>query len=149
MVLGHIGAAVGEQPLDHGAHLADMLGRARFDGRREHAERTHICVELRLGLLGDLADRLVQRQVRIVLRGARVDLVVHVGDVADIGDMLGAVDVPQQTEQHVEDDDGPRIADMGVVVDRRPAHIEAHMRRIEGPKRLLPAGERIVKRKRH
>ena len=109
----------------------------------------HVLVELRLGLLGDLANRLVQRRFGIVLRGPRVDLVVHVRDVADIGDMLGPIEEPKQAEQNVEDDDGACIADMRVVVDGGPADIEAHIGRIERSEGLFPAGKRIVDRKRH
>ena len=126
MLLGHIGVAGGDEPLDQRPHLRDVLGRARLDGRPQAAERIDVLVELALGLLRDGADRLVERQVGIFLRRPRVDLVVDVGDVAHIGDVLGAVEVPQQPEQHVEHDDRPRIADMGEVVDRRPAHIHAH-----------------------
>ena len=122
-----IGVAARDQPLDHGAHLGDVFGGARLDGRLQAAERLHVRLELRVGLLGDLADRLVERQAGIVARGARVDLVVDVGDVADIGDVVGAIEMAQQPEQHVEDDDRPRIADMGEVVDRRAADIHAHV----------------------
>ena len=94
VVLGDIGAAIRDQPLDHRLHLLDMLGGARLDRRLERAERAHVLVELRLGLLGDAPDRLVQRQIRIVFRRPRVDLVVDVGDVADIGDVLRPIDVP-------------------------------------------------------
>jgi hypothetical protein len=149
MVLGHVSAALLDQPLDHRLHLSDVLGRARPHARIEHAERCHVLVELRLGLLGDAPDRLVQRKVRVFLCRPRVDLVVDVGDVADIGDVLGPVDVAQQPVEYVEDDDGPRVADMGEVVHRRPAHIHAHVGRIEGTEVLLPAGERVVKLKRH
>ena len=45
--------------------------------------------------------------------------------------MVLAVDMPQQPEQHVEHDYRPGVADMGEVVDRRPAHIHPHVRRIE------------------
>ena len=100
-------------------------------GRPQAAERVDVLVKLALGLLGDQPDRLVQRQVGIFLRRARVDLVVDVGDVAHIGDVVGAVEVPQQPEQHVEHDDRPCIADMGEVVDRRAAHIHAHVCGIE------------------
>ena len=104
VVFGHIGMAGRDQPLDQRLHLGDVLGRARLDRRPQAAERIHVLVELPLGLLGDEADRLVQRQVRILLRRARVDLVVDVGDVAHVGDVVGAVEVPQQPEQHVEHD---------------------------------------------
>ena len=94
-----------------------------------------------------LPDRLVQRQIGIILRRPRVDLVVDVGDVADIGDVLGPIDMAQQAVQHVEHDDGAGIADMGEVVDRRPADIHAHIGGIERTERLLLAGERVVKPK--
>ena len=91
-------------------------------------------MELLFRRLRDLADRLVQRQAGKIPRSARVDLVVDVGDVADIGDVLGAVEMPQQPEEHVEDDDRAGVADMGEVIDRRPADVHAHVLRIEGEK---------------
>ena len=149
MVLGDIGAALLDQRFDHRRHLGNMLGRARLDGWRQAAERRDVFVKLLLGLLRDLADGFVQRQIRKVLCRPRVDLVVHVGDVADIGDMVGAVAVPQQAEQQVEDDDGPRIPNMRVVVDRRAADIHAHVGSIQRLERLFLTTERVVKRKRH
>ena len=83
----------------------------------------------------------------MLLGRPRVDLVVDVGDVADIGDVLGPVEVAQQPVEHVEHDHGPRIADMGEVVHRRPAHIDADIPGIERPERLLLATERVVKLK--
>ena len=52
--------------------------------------------------------------------------------------------MPQQPEQHVEHDDRARIADMGEVVDRRPAHIHAHARGIDRGEHPLLARQRIV-----
>ena len=101
-------------------------------------------VELPLGRLRDLADRLVQRQVGIIARGAGVDLVVDVGDVADIGDVLGAIDVAEQAEQHVEHDDRAGVADMGEVVDRRPAHVHAHVVGIDRHELGLLPRQRVV-----
>ena len=63
--------------------------------------------------------------------------------------MVGAVEMAQQTEQDIENDDRPRVADMGEVIDGRPAHIHAHARRIERREGALLARERIVKRKLH
>ena len=108
------------------------------------AERGHVGVELRLGLLGDAADRLVQRKVWIILRGAGVDLVVDVGDVADIGDVLRPVEMAEQPEQHVEDDDWAGVADMGEVIDRRPAHIHPHPRGIDRREQALRARQGVV-----
>ncbi len=149
MIFRHIGVAGRHQALDQRLHLAMMLGRARLDRRAQAAERIDILVELPLGLFGHEADRLVERQARIFLRRPRVDLVVDVSDVAHVGDVLGAVEMPQQPEQHIEHDHRPRIADMGEVVDRGPAHIHAHAIGIERLERPLLARERIVKAKLH
>ncbi len=124
--------------------LVDIFGGARLEGRFQAAERLHVGLELRVGLFGDLADRLVEGQAGMVARRARVDLVVDVGDVADIGDVLLAVEVPEQPEQHVEDDDRTRVADMGEVVDGRPADIHAHVLGIDGDKILLRPRQRVV-----
>jgi hypothetical protein len=121
-----------------------MFGRARLDGRRQAAESRDVLVKLRVGFRGDAADRLVERQVGVLLRRARIDLVVDVGDVADVGDVVLAVDVPLQAEQHVEYDHRPRVADMGEVIDRRPAHIHADIRRIERRECTFLARQRIV-----
>ena len=81
MAFRRIGMAGGDQLFDHGDHLGDMLGGARRHGRRQIAQRRHIFVIDARGLFGQFADG------DAALGGARVDLVVHVGDVADIGDM--------------------------------------------------------------
>ena len=108
-----------------------MFGGPRFDARPQAAERIDVIVKLFFGLFSNLPDRLVQRQTGKITRGAVVDLVIDVGDVADVGDVVGAIDVPQQAEQHVEHDDRARVADVGEVIDRRPADIHAHVVGIE------------------
>jgi hypothetical protein len=138
MLLGHIGVAVGDETLDQRLHLRDMLGRTRLDRRRQHAERRDVRVELLQRAFGDLADR------HAALRRAGIDLVVHVGDVADIGDVLRPVEVAQKPEQQVEDDDRARVADMRVVVDRRPADIHPYVRRIDRDEVLLRPRLRVV-----
>ncbi len=144
MVLGDVGKAAMHQPLDDLAHFGDVLGSARLDGGPQRAERIDVLVELLFRQLRDLADRLVERQAGKIARGAIVDLVVDVGDVANISHVRGAVEVPQQPEQHVEHDDRARIADMGEVVDRRSADIHAHVRGIERRERPLLLRQRIV-----
>ncbi len=79
-----------------------------------------------------------------IAQGAGVDLVVHVGDVAYIGDVVRAVEMAQQPEQHIEDDDRARIADMGEVIDGRAADIHAHIVGLDRGKILLRARQRIV-----
>ena len=155
MALGDIGMAILDQPGDQPDHVlrrvrpVDILGRPRLDGGRQAAERRDVLVELRRRALRDEADRFVERQVRILLRRPRVDLVVDVGDVADIGDVVRPVEVPEQAEQHVEDDQRPGVADMGEVVDRRPADVHAHVRRIDRNEVILRPRQRVVKHQTH
>ena len=149
MILGDIGDAAGDEPFDHRSHLLDVLGGARLFGRRQAAKGCNVLVELALGRFRHLGDRLVKRKVGIVARRPRVDLVVDVGDVADVDDVVRSVDVPQQAEQHVEHDDRPGVADMGEVVDGRTANVEPDRPRIDGREILLAPGQGVMKTKRH
>ena len=63
--------------------------------------------------------------------------------------MLRAIEMAQQPEQHVEHDDRARIADMGVVIDRRATDIEPHILRIERGEVFLLPGQGVVEAKRH
>ena len=101
MILGDIGDAAGDEPFDHRSHLLDVLGGARLFGRRQAAKGRNVLVELALGRFRHFGDRLVQRKAGMVALGARIDLVVDVGDVADVDDVVRPIDVPQQAEQHM------------------------------------------------
>ena len=149
MVLGDIGDAARNEAFDERAHLVDVRGRARLDGRRQRPERGDVLVKLTLGRLRHPGDRLVERQVGKVALGARVDLVVDVGDVAGVDHVVRAVEMAQQAEQHVEHDDRARVADMGEIVDRRAADIEPHRRRVDRGERLLPPGQGVVEAQSH
>jgi hypothetical protein len=81
--------------------------------------------------------------------GLGVDLVVHVGDVGRIDHRVVAVAPPQQAEQHVEHHHRPEIADVGVVVDRRPTDIHRHPPLVAGDKGPLFAGHGVVKAQGH
>jgi cysteinyl-tRNA synthetase len=59
------------------------LGGARLVGRRQAAKGCNVLVELALGRLRHLCDRLVQRQVGIVALGARVDVAPYKRDPMD------------------------------------------------------------------
>ncbi len=59
------------------------------------------------------------------------NLVVHIGDVARIGNGVIAVDMAEHPGQHVEDRQRAGIADMDIVINRRPTHIHAHIGRID------------------
>ena len=124
-------------------HRVDMLGRARLDIRLKAAKCLRVGLEGRVGFFRQFADR------NIPLGGAGVDLVIDVRDVADIGDVILAVEMAQQPVEHIEDDERPRIADMGEVIDRRPADIHAHVGGIDRLEDLLLPGQRIVKLQSH
>ena len=148
MILGDIGDAAGDQPLDHRPHRVDILGGARLVGRREAAERGDILVELPLRRFRHFGDRLVERESGKVAGGAGVDLVVDVGDVARVDDVVRPINVAQEPEQNVEHDHRPRVADMGEIVDGGAADVHSHRLRVDRLKILLGAGERIVEAQR-
>ncbi len=133
MTFGGVGVLARDQRLHERDHLGDVVGRAGLHVRRRAAHGGGCRVEL----LGR------PRRQRIdglaVLRCPVDDLVVHVGDVADVGDVVRAICVAQQAREHVEHDQRAGIADMDVVIDRRPAHIHAHIGRIDRLERLFPA----------
>jgi hypothetical protein len=141
MAFGGIGVARRDQRLDHADHLGDVSGRARLDVRRKRSQRRHVVMEHRRGVGGERVDG------DAALLGRRHDLVVDVGDVAGIGD--ARIKPLQQAIEHVEHDNGPRVADMGTVVDRGPAHVHPHVGGIERSKWLLPPGQGVVKGERH
>ena len=105
MVLGDIGDADLHQPLDHVAHARRMCSVARGWklGSRQPSAFTSFW---NCALVSSVTRRIasLSGSRRIVAGRARVDLVVDVGDVAHIGDVLVAVEMPEQPEQHVEDD---------------------------------------------
>jgi hypothetical protein len=88
MAVLFIGVALGNQLRDHRDHLADIGRRARHDGRLQHPKRSHIIEIPADCFLGDRGDRTAG------LGRARVDIVIHIGEVAHIGDGIGPIDMP-------------------------------------------------------
>jgi hypothetical protein len=72
---------------------------------------------------------------------AEDDLVVDVGHVLDEPDVEPGGEV---TAQHVEDDGGAPVSDVGVTLDGRPAHVHADATRLGGHERDLLATEGVV-----
>jgi hypothetical protein len=116
-----------------------MGGGAGLDRGVKAAQRAHIRLILRRRAGREIGDR------DSAVGRALDDLVVDVGDVADIGDMTRAIDRAQQPEQRVEHDDRPGVADMGLVIDRRTADIEPDIRAIERDERNAAAPHRVGK----
>ena len=69
----------------------------------------------------------------------------HVGDVAHVTHLVAQM--PQQFEEHIVGNSRAGMAQMGVAVDGRSAHIHPHPALVNGPENLLLAGERICKSK--
>jgi len=84
-----------------------------------------------------------------VTLGAVHDLVFDVRDVAHIGHVLFAIDIAQNPEQQIKSHSRAAIADMGKVIDRRSAGIEAHIGRINRLKHPLRACGRVVEAEGH
>ena len=138
-----IGMAAFDQPLDHRHHGRDVFRGARHPVGLQSAQFTHVLQIPGDRLFGAFADQLFQRAVRprlLARQRRRVDLVVHVGEVAHVGHVLRAVDMAQQPVEHVEHQNGPRVAQMRPVVDRRAADIHPHVFRVDRDKRLLRPG---------
>ena len=126
-------------------HLVDVIGRHRPLGRLADVERLHVR-PIGFGvMLGDVPDRLrLGRSHLFHLVFARIAIVgqmTHVGDVDDVGELVA---LPAQcAAKDIGKDIGPHVADMGVVVDRRPAAVDARFPLVNGPEFLQLAGERI------
>src|SRR5690606_31946205 len=93
-----IGVAAPDEAIDQSLHFGNVVGGARLDGWIERAEGLGVGEKLGIGFFRHAADGLVERQIGEVAQGAGVYLVVDIGDVADIGDVIGAVDMAQQAK---------------------------------------------------
>jgi hypothetical protein len=99
------------------------VARGSKSGRQD-AQRGRIFVHRLDEAAGQLAHRLA------VLDGALDDLVVDVGDVADVLDL-----VARSLEPAVDDVEGhhhPGVTDVAVIVDRHPAHVHIDLAGLEG-----------------
>ena len=138
MALGRIGMVFRNQRLDHGDHLANIPCRPWHMRRLERPHLGHV-VQIPLRRLPrDLAN------AAPALGGACVDLVVHIGEVAHIGDMVRPIDMAQQTIERIKHNYRPRIADMRTVIDCWPTDIHPHIVSVDRLKELFPAGLGVV-----
>ena len=136
MAFGLVGEALGDQGLDHGQDLGDVLRGSRLLIRGQDAEGLHIFV-VGLGMaFGERLDGLAFRQ-RLA-----VDLVIDIGDVADV-DYFG-VQRPEQAAEHIEHHRRPAVADVDRAIHGRPADIHGHPLRVGGPEKLLAPGQAVV-----
>ena len=118
-VLRLVGQALVDQRGNKQSHLRDVGGGARFDIGLLHAERSFVLVHRLDETRGQLRDGFV------VLGGTLDDLVVDVGDVANISGVEAAGGQPAL--DHVEHHHHPRVAKVAVVVHCHPAHVHSHL----------------------
>ena len=138
MALGGIGMALFNQRLDHRDHLGNIPRRAGHGIWLKRADSGHIFKIPANRLFGDLANRAA------CICGLRVDLVVHIREIAHIGHVLGPIDMAQKPIKHIKHNHRTRIADMGTVIDCWPTDIHAHILRADRLKSLLLARLRVV-----
>jgi hypothetical protein len=111
MALGHVREAALDQAVHHGDDRVEVLGDARLEIGRGHAECGQVLV-VEVGVPArDDAD------VDLLLGGGLVDLVVDVRDVARV--QHARVAPAQHPRQHVEHHGGPRVADVRIGVHGR------------------------------
>jgi hypothetical protein len=135
-VFGRVGVAVVLQALDHSQHLRHILGGARFGVGTCNAER-------RLVLMHRLDETAGQRRDRLaVLHGSTDDLVLDVGDVANVGHAIAAG--PQPALDRIEGDEHAGVAHMAIVVDRHAADVHANLPGLQRDEGFLAAGQRVV-----
>ena len=132
----HVGMAVVHDPLNRGDDLRNVLRGAGGDGGRADAQRLRVLLVLRDETLRQLRDR------RPLPVRPMDHLVVDVREVLNEGYLVPQV--LQPSAQHVEDDEGPGVADVKVVVYRRPAAVEGNLSLLQRDERLLFARKIVV-----
>ena len=144
VMFGGVGVAIGNQAFDHRNDLADMPCGFRLDigGKfAAHAQRGHVVTIGRTVFVGDRADWRAQCFCR------RVDLVVHVGDVAGIAQATEAP--PQQRRQHAKHHRSACIADMHVVVNSGAADVHRGAVGNQRDEKFGAAAQGVVKKEAH
>ncbi len=140
MTFGHIGMTFVYQSGDHVDHLFQMMRGVRLDIGSQHAQRTHV---LMIGM------RMPGRDVGDIFSGLLcrgIDLVVDIGDVADVGHVVTG---PQQAHEHIEYHRRPRITNVRTIVDRRPTDVDGHPAGFERDKFFFGPPERVVEDQAH
>ncbi len=138
---GGIGHPPGDEALDDGDDLGDVLGGLGLATRQIEAESGHILVEG--------ADEFLGQGVTVdpPLVGPVDDLVVDVGVVADVVDLVTGK--PEIAVDDVEDDIGAGVADMAVVVHGHATDVHADLAGHQRLKIFLASGEGIVNTQSH
>ena len=136
-----VGVPALDQPLHQRDHLGDVAGRPRLVGGRQDAEDVVGAGARALVVVGPGPPR------DAVRRRLREDLVVDVGDVADVGDVEPAGGQP--AAQDVEGERGPHVADVRPALDGEPADVDGRLTRTQRREVADRAGGRVVEAEAH
>src|SRR4051794_31431022 len=140
-VLAFIGDALLQQPLDQLHHLGNEVRRPRIDGGVLDPEILPVFVK---GV--DVVLHVLPERDPLLPSG--IDRpVVDVGQIHDMKNVVAAGLEPAPEE--VLEQEGPKVSDVGVVVDRWAAGVERDPARLERLERLDLAGQRVVESQRH
>ena len=123
-VAGAVGQAFLFQRADHAQHLRHIVGGARFVLRALDAQCVGVLVQRVDHAVGQVADGFA------VFQRALDDLVVDVGDVADISDTQATGLEPAL--HHVKGNHRAGMAQVAQVIHRHATHVHAHMARLQG-----------------
>ena len=136
--------------LREGDHLRDVLGRDGPLGGRIDVEPRDVGLERLRIVRRDLPDRLgLGRGGLLHLVVAGIGVRGQMADIGDIDDMFGRIPLPaQHAPERIGEQEGAHVADMLIIVDRRPAGVDPHQRRIDRDERRQAAREAVVERER-
>ena len=131
-----VGDAAVDEAVDEVDDLRHALGCAREVVDLVDAERREVRVVVGDVFLGDFEHR------DAALVGFLDELVVDIGDVDDPVDFVAAVG--EVALDAVEDHRPDHVADVGLVVDRRPAEVDADLARLRRWRTVLCACESVL-----
>mmetsp|Transcript_26884 Transcript_26884/g.48654 ORF Transcript_26884/g.48654 Transcript_26884/m.48654 type:complete len:376 (+) Transcript_26884:1851-2978(+) len=152
MPLVLVSIAIRDQPGNHRHHLRDILRRARLVIGPHRPQRVHIRMIPGDGLIGALGDQVFKASRSaglLTLQRGGVDLVIHIGEIADIGHVIVTIGMAQQTVQHIKHQHGPRVAQMRPIVNCGATQIHPHIVRVDRHKRFFAAVKAVVEGNRH
>ncbi len=131
-----VGVATLDESLDEGDDLRDVLGDQRVDRGRLDVQLPGVLV-----VQGDVPLRHLP-EVHPLLAGAVDDLVVHVGEVLDVGHLVAQV--LQVAADHVARHEGEHVPHVGLVLDGHAADVHAHLAGAQGLELAEGAGHAVV-----
>ena len=116
--------------------VVDVLSGFGINIRRLHAELLNIFKECIRIFLRNFLRRNTQ------LIGAFDDFVIDVGEIHHKAHLIAAI--AQIAAKGVEHDERPRVANVKIIIHRRPAEIKSHPAGRDGNEFFFLAGESVV-----